>query len=82
MWSVYIIRSIKKKWYYVGSTNRLIERISEHNKGLVRSTKHFLPFQIVYTKEFNSGNDDRKYERKLKDKRIEKETMIKKIENS
>ncbi len=81
MWNVYIIKSRNRKWYYVGSTNRLLERLSEHNRGLVLSTKHYLPFDIVYTKEFNLENEARSYERMLKDKRIEKEKIIKDIEN-
>ncbi|MBI4837181.1 MAG: GIY-YIG nuclease family protein [Candidatus Portnoybacteria bacterium] len=81
MWNVYIIKSINKKWYYVGSTNRLSERISEHNKGLVKSTKHYLPLKLVFTKEFSLEKEARSYERMLKDKRIEKEKIIKVIEN-
>ena len=81
MWYVYIIKSEKNNWYYVGSTNRLSERISEHNNGLVRSTKHYLPLSIVFTKNFESEKDARSYERLLKDKRIEKEKIIRSIEN-
>lgn len=81
MWNVYIIKSDNKKWYYVGSTNRLAKRISEHNKGLVKSTKHYLPLSIVFTKDFISEKDARSYEKMLKDKRIEKEKIIREIEN-
>ena len=81
MWYVYIIKSEKVRWYYVGSTNRLSERLNEHNKGLVLYTKHYLPFTIVFTIEFDSEKEARSYERMLKDKRIEKEKIIKAIEN-
>jgi putative endonuclease len=81
MWNVYIIKSKAKKWYYVGSTNRLLERLNEHNKGKVKSTRHYLPFEIVFTKEFDLEKEARKYERLLKDKRIEKEKIIKSVEN-
>ncbi len=81
MWNVYIIKSVNKKWYYVGSTNRLNKRIKEHNNSLVASTKRYAPLDIVFTKEFVSEKDARAYERKLKDKRIEKETIIREIEN-
>lgn len=80
MWNVYIIKSNTKKWYYVGSTNRLSERLDEHNKGKVKSTKHYLPFNIVFAKDFNSEKEARSYEKMLKDKRIEKERIIKSIE--
>ena len=81
MWCVYIIKSSNKKWYYIGSTNRLQKRIKEHNSGKVQSTKNYLPFELVFTKEFNAEKDARSYERLLKDKRIEKEKIIREIEN-
>ena len=80
MWNVYIIKSKDKRWYYVGSTNRLLERIREHNNGKVKSTKYYLPFDVVFTKEFDLEKEARGYERMLKDKRIEKEKIIRAIE--
>jgi len=81
MWHVYIIKSNNKKWYYVGSTNRLSERLKEHNSGQVKSTKHYLPFTLVFTKDFMSENEARDYEHLIKDKRTEKERIIRVIEN-
>ncbi len=77
---VYIIKSLRKKWYYVGSTNRLNERVEEHNSGQVKSTCHYVPFRLVYRKQFRFENDARLYERKLKDCRREKERIIREIE--
>ncbi len=79
MFFVYIIKSTKKDWYYVGSTNDLDRRLNEHNTGKTRSTKPFLPFELVYTKEFANERDARFYERKLKDSRKEKEGIIKSL---
>ena len=81
MWYIYIIKSEIRKWYYVGSTNRLDTRIKEHNSGKVKSTKPLVPLKLVFTKEFISENEVRNYERLLKDKRILKESLIKEIEN-
>ena len=81
MWYVYLVKSIKRKWYYAGSTNRLKARLEEHNKGRVRSTKNFLPLHLVFTKEFNTEVEAGNYERKLKSCRIEKEKIIRQIEN-
>lgn len=80
MWYVYILKSQQRKWYYVGSTNRLAERIDEHNRGKVTSTKHFLPFILVFKKEFVSEKEARHYEKILKVKRKEKEKIIWMIE--
>lgn len=80
MWYVYILKSTKRKWYYVGSTNRLEQRIQEHNTGKVRSTKSFLPLELVYKCEYVSEILARGEERLLKNKRIAKEEIIRNIE--
>ena len=46
MWFVYILRSIHKKYTYIGSTNDLSRRLNEHNSGLSKSTKPYAPFEI------------------------------------
>ena len=81
MWYVYILKSSIKKWYYVGSTNRLTQRLKEHNAGKVLSTKAYRPFQLIFKKEFTLETEARSYERLLKDKRIEKERIIKLFES-
>ena len=81
MWYTYILKSRDRKWYYVGSTNRLKIRLDEHNNGKVKSTRGYLPFDVVFQKEFTLEKEARNYERLLKDKRIEKEKIIKLIEN-
>ena len=82
MWNVYIIKSKVKKWYYVGSTNRLFIRIEEHNKGKVTSSKSFKPFDLIFKKEFDLESDARNYEKLLKNKRIEKERIIRDFEDN
>jgi len=81
MWFVYIIKSLGKEWYYVGSTNRLEKRLEEHNKGLARSSKPYRPFKLVFKKSFESEAESRSYEQKLKDCRIEKERIIRGLKN-
>ncbi len=79
MFFVYILKSEIKNWYYVGSTNRLEERLKEHNLGYVRSTKAFSPLKIVYIKQFDNEKDARNYEHKIKDCRKEKELILKSL---
>ena len=81
MWQVYILKSYAKEWYYVGSTNRINQRIKEHNSGKTISTKAYRPLYIIFKKEFVSEKEARNYERLLKDKRIEKEKIIKLFKN-
>lgn len=44
----YVLISNKDNKLYVGWTNDLEERIDTHNKGLVESTKHRRPLELVY----------------------------------
>ena len=45
---VYILKSEKNGRLYIGCTNDLRKRLRKHNSGLVRSTKPYLPWEIVY----------------------------------
>ncbi|TND10039.1 MAG: putative endonuclease containing a URI domain [Bacteroidetes bacterium] len=47
MWYVYILKSINKRFVYIGSTNNLEERLRKHNAGLSQSTKAYAPYKIV-----------------------------------
>jgi putative endonuclease len=80
MWYVYLLKSQKQRWYYVGSTDELERRLNEHNEGRVISTKHYRPLTIVFKKEFAQEKEAREYERMIKDRRIIKEGIIRTIE--
>ncbi len=66
MFYVYLIHSQKDKNLYIGSTNDLSRRLLEHNKGLVRSTKHRAPFDLVYYEAYGSEEEARHREHNLK----------------
>jgi putative endonuclease len=44
---VYVLVSLKRDFTYVGSTNDLERRLTEHNSGLVQSTKAYRPLDLV-----------------------------------
>ncbi|MEP7166275.1 MAG: GIY-YIG nuclease family protein [Ferruginibacter sp.] len=66
MFYVYAIRSCVKNYIYVGMSNDIIRRISEHNKGQNKSIKAYKPFVLIYKEEFTLRLDARKKEKYLK----------------
>ena len=66
MFYVYILQSKKDFNLYVGSTNDLKKRFQEHNSGKVHSTKHRVPFDLIYYEAYRSEKDARKREHNLK----------------
>lgn len=66
MYSVYILKSNAYWWFYVGMTDNLLRRFKEHNSGKTKSTKSKAPFDIIFTKEFNTRIDAMNYEKYLK----------------
>ena len=66
MFYVYILKSLKDEKLYIGSTNDLKRRLSEHNNGLNRSTKARRPFELRYYEACTKESDARKREYTLK----------------
>ena len=48
MYFVYVLQSIKDNKKYVGFTKDLENRVNQHNRGKVDSTKNRLPFKLIY----------------------------------
>ena len=66
MYYLYILKSVKDGLLYIGSTNDLRRRLSEHNTGKVRSTKSRTPFELRYYEAFFSNKNAREREFALK----------------
>jgi predicted GIY-YIG superfamily endonuclease len=62
MWYVYIIESKIKDWTYVGYTNRLKKRLSEHNNGKNKATKPYAPFKLAAYIAVDSKNTAKELE--------------------
>ena len=63
---VYILKSDVSSFYYVGSTQNISARLKLHNDGLVKSTKRYAPWKMVYNEEYPSLRDARKRELQIK----------------
>jgi putative endonuclease len=66
MHHVYVLRSIKDGRLYVGYTTNLERRLAEHNAGTVPSTKHRIPFKLIYYEGCRHQADALRRERYLK----------------
>ncbi len=53
----YILFSNKLNQYYIGSTNNIERRLNDHNTGRSKHTSKGMPWNIVFTKEFESRTD-------------------------
>lgn len=63
---VYILRSKQDNQHYVGLTADVDARLKYHNAGRVRSTKHRIPFELLYKKAYATKAEARAREKYLK----------------
>jgi len=63
---VYILRSIAKNKFYIGSSEDLVNRLQYHNSGKVKSTKAYKPWKIIYTENFDNKSEALKREKQIK----------------
>ncbi|WP_336514362.1 GIY-YIG nuclease family protein [Pollutibacter soli] len=73
----YILYSVKLDKYYVGSTNDLERRMTEHNRGKERFTKTGSPWKLVYQEKFDELILARR--RELAIKKMKSRTSIQKL---
>ena len=66
MYFVYILQSNKNNKYYVGSTNDVERRLTEHNKGSGgKFTKLNGPWKLICFKIFDNADKAREIEKKI-----------------
>ena len=66
MWYVYIIKSIRFKYIYIGFTDNINRRIEEHNEGKCKATNPYKPFELISYVALKNKNKAIKLERYLK----------------
>ena len=57
MFHVYILYSQKFNRTYTGQTQNLGTRLDEHNSGYNNSTKHYIPWDIIYSEVFDTRDE-------------------------
>jgi putative endonuclease len=63
---LYVIKSLRHNFRYVGITKNIERRIERHNKGHNLSTKNYKPFKLLLNENFNNYKEERRREIFLK----------------
>jgi putative endonuclease len=63
---VYVLRSAKDKNRYIGLTNSIEERLSQHNAGKVISTRNRIPLELIYFERYENRSEAAQREKFLK----------------
>jgi len=62
----YVLQSRKSNDFYAGYTVNLKKRLKEHNQGLVKSTKQYKPWRLIYYEACLDKDDAKRREHYLK----------------
>ena len=66
MYFTYVLYSRTYDQIYVGHTDDLKFRFQKHNSGLVKSTKRYIPWELIYYETFPTRSQAMKREKQLK----------------
>ena len=66
MFWVYVLVSDRTGRTYVGSTQDVTARFAQHNSGQSKSTRHGVPWRLVYQQSFATRAEAVRHERYLK----------------
>ena len=74
---VYVLKSKKDNNLYIGCTENLENRLEYHNSGKVKSTKHRVPFEIIFYEKYDNKYKAFEMERYYKTAKGKKELKLK-----
>jgi len=63
---IYVLQSERDGRLYIGQTKNLAARITAHNAGKVKSTRHRKPFELIHHEVFDTREQAIERERQLK----------------
>lgn len=66
---VYVLYNKSKNYIYIGYTTDLKLRLTYHNKGFSKSTKPYLPLELIHYEAYKSMKDAKRREVYLKTNR-------------
>lgn len=53
LYYVYVLKSLSSKYFYIGQTDNITNRLTSHNAGRVESTRRYRPWKIHYFENFS-----------------------------
>jgi len=66
---VYVLYNKAKNFIYIGYSEDLRQRVSEHNGGKSKSTKHYIPLEVIHYEAYRNMKDAKRREEYLKTNR-------------
>ena len=57
MYFAYVLKSIEHEYFYKGHCKELENRLVQHNSGMTKSIKPYIPFTIVYFEKFETEKE-------------------------
>lgn len=63
---VYVLKSVKFNFIYIGFTDNLQRRFKEHNSKLNISTKYYAPLNLIHYEAYRNIRDAKRREEYLK----------------
>jgi putative endonuclease len=63
---VYILHNKVKNFIYIGYSENIKQRIEEHNSGYSKSTKPYLPLELIHYEAYKNMKDAKRREMYLK----------------
>lgn len=66
---VYVLYNKAKNFIYIGYSGNILQRVREHNSGKSRSTKHYIPLEVIHYEAYRNMKDAKGREEYLKTNR-------------
>jgi putative endonuclease len=66
---VYVLQNTSKNFIYIGYSENLNKRFFEHNAGYSKSTKSYIPLDLIHYEAYRNMNDAKRRELYLKTSR-------------
>lgn len=81
---VYVLRNLSKNFIYIGYSENLRQRFASHNNGDNKSTKPYIPLELIHYEAYKNIKDAKRRELYLKSNkgRTTLMTMLKEFFNS